>query len=151
MFELFQEAEELAGAGRPHPAECVMIGDRLSTDIAFGNAVGCRTVHVETGCETLADIPREGTMPEDLRRAHIPHFAAASLPAIIEAHRGSNRKLVGPHKLSVANPRARSVLGDVCDAVSSVTLGDAQRTIIENQRRVILGGTDSDIGCWDAL
>ena len=36
-----------------------MVGDRLSTDVAFGNGGGARTLFVETGCETVGDIPKD--------------------------------------------------------------------------------------------
>jgi 4-nitrophenyl phosphatase len=146
LFTLFQENELLSGRGLVHPSECVMIGDRLTTDIAFGNAVGCRTVHVETGCETLADIPAEGSMPEAERRAQIPQFAARSLPSIIDAYRGVKRfavngKVPGAHTLSAPTPMSRSVLGDDLEHASRSSSGSAATaySMAEVQRKILLG------------
>jgi len=88
LFRLFQESEALRGNGHVCPSECVFVGDRLSTDMAFGNNVGARTVHVTTGCETLDDVPAEGSMSEARRRKCIPQFATNSLPDLIDMHRG---------------------------------------------------------------
>lgn len=49
----------LAGAS---PEECLVIGDRLDTDIAIGNAVGARTALVLTGISTRAEA--ESAPPE---------------------------------------------------------------------------------------
>lgn len=118
MFRLFQDDEELHGLARPCPSECVMFGDRLSTDIAFGNSVGARTVHVRTGCETIQDVPAPTEMDEARRRKHIPHFFAESLPSIIEAHRGARffavagRPPRSPHVLSTTKAVTRPMLRD---------------------------------------
>jgi phosphoglycolate/pyridoxal phosphate phosphatase family enzyme len=49
----------LAGAA---PAECVVVGDRLDTDVALGKRVGARTALVLTGVSTRADV--EAAPPE---------------------------------------------------------------------------------------
>ncbi|CAJ1011030.1 putative Haloacid dehalogenase-like hydrolase/HAD-hyrolase-like/Mitochondrial PGP phosphatase [Leishmania naiffi] len=36
--------------------ECIMIGDRLTTDVAFGNATGCQSMLVLSGIEGMADV-----------------------------------------------------------------------------------------------
>lgn len=52
---------DAAGVG---PTDCVVIGDRLDTDIALGRRFGTRTALVLTGVSTMADV--EAT-PVDLR------------------------------------------------------------------------------------
>lgn len=54
---------------------CLMIGDRLTTDIAFGKNSGTRTCLVLTGCESEEDMEKTGIYPE---------FFAKSLGAIGE-------------------------------------------------------------------
>jgi ribonucleotide monophosphatase NagD (HAD superfamily) len=43
---------ELAGST---PEQCVVVGDRLDTDIGIGNRVGAKTVLVLTGVNSRAD------------------------------------------------------------------------------------------------
>mmetsp|Transcript_59984 Transcript_59984/g.69462 ORF Transcript_59984/g.69462 Transcript_59984/m.69462 type:complete len:386 (+) Transcript_59984:55-1212(+) len=65
--------------GIKDPKRCLMIGDRLSTDIAFGNGAGCRTMMVLTGCETRAHVD------EEAKRGHammLPDYIAPSLAAL---------------------------------------------------------------------
>jgi 4-nitrophenyl phosphatase len=57
---LIQAAHEL-GAG---PAESVMIGDRLDTDILAGNRAGMLTAMVLTGVSSVADIDGSGARPD---------------------------------------------------------------------------------------
>src|SRR2546423_12280512 len=47
------------------PDECLVIGDRLDTDIAIGKAVGTRTALVLTGVHTQADIAACPQLPPD--------------------------------------------------------------------------------------
>jgi len=68
----------LAVCGKPDPtllhlllrtfgvdaSETIMVGDRLTTDIAFGKAAGCATLHVLTGSETAEDSVRLGIKPD---------------------------------------------------------------------------------------
>ena len=53
---------DLARADHPQmePAACLMIGDRLDTDIAFGMNAGVDTLLVETGIHKRGDVMREG-------------------------------------------------------------------------------------------
>lgn len=46
-----------------HPEQCLMIGDRLETDIAMGIAAGMDTCLVLTGDATRADLERSGMRP----------------------------------------------------------------------------------------
>eukprot|EP00759_Apiculatamorpha_spiralis_P032422 PhF_6_TR33849/c0_g1_i1/m.49646/K19269/PGP, PGLP; phosphoglycolate phosphatase len=46
------------------PEEAIMVGDRLSTDVAFGKAAGCSTILVLTGSEKVEDIDRLGIKPD---------------------------------------------------------------------------------------
>lgn len=61
----------LANEGITDPARCLMVGDRLTTDIAFGRGMGARTLMVLTGAETLKDVERS---PAAIR----PEFVAQS-------------------------------------------------------------------------
>ena len=45
------------------PSSTLMIGDRLNTDIAFGNALGISTVLVETGVHTRQDVEKSADKP----------------------------------------------------------------------------------------
>ena len=58
-----------------------------STDIAFGNGAGCRTLLVLTGCETEEDVR---TAQAANRKAWIPQYIADSLADLMMA---SNSKL----------------------------------------------------------
>jgi 4-nitrophenyl phosphatase len=85
---LSTENEKLREAGEPplRADQCLMVGDRMSTDIAFGRSAGARTLLVETGCETVADIPSEEEAINDPagKGLLVPHFTA---PGIVEAVR----------------------------------------------------------------
>ncbi|KEG09062.1 P-nitrophenylphosphatase [Trypanosoma grayi] len=66
--------------GITDPRECLMVGDRLTTDIAFGNAAGCRTMLVLSGAETLDDVARaERSGNVDM----LPEFIAPSLTVFL--------------------------------------------------------------------
>jgi 4-nitrophenyl phosphatase len=46
-------------------ADCLMIGDRLNTDMAFGRLAGFRTLLVtETGVNTMADLEKAEQKPD---------------------------------------------------------------------------------------
>nr|CCC92546.1 unnamed protein product [Trypanosoma congolense IL3000] len=66
--------------GITDPRQCLMVGDRLTTDIAFGNAAGCRTLLVLSGVESLEDVARvEGEGNGNL----LPEFIAPSLAVLL--------------------------------------------------------------------
>lgn len=44
--------------------KCLMIGDRLTTDVMFGKNAGTKTCLVLTGCETVADMEKTGIFPD---------------------------------------------------------------------------------------
>lgn len=70
------------------PRRCLMIGDRLTTDIAFGNRVGCWTMLVLSGAESMADVERVRAEMRDKNVTaddRIPHFVADSLASLKEA------------------------------------------------------------------
>lgn len=46
------------------PAECLLVGDRLETDIEMGNRVGMTTVLVLTGVTDRADLDEASTQPD---------------------------------------------------------------------------------------
>lgn len=45
------------------PSDCLMVGDRLDTDILFGNDAGVDTLLVETGISSLKDVEKEKIVP----------------------------------------------------------------------------------------
>lgn len=47
-----------------NPGACLMVGDRLNTDVAFGDAVGMTTVLVRTGIATDADLADSDVAPD---------------------------------------------------------------------------------------
>lgn len=46
------------------PADCVVVGDRLDTDVALGERLGARTVLVRTGAHTENDVPDHDATPD---------------------------------------------------------------------------------------
>ncbi|KPA74385.1 putative p-nitrophenylphosphatase [Leptomonas pyrrhocoris] len=60
--------------------ECIMIGDRLTTDVAFGNGAGCKTMLVLSGIEGLADVERAEAEGNTLM---IPQYVADSLACFL--------------------------------------------------------------------
>lgn len=55
------------------PSRCLMIGDRLDTDIAFGKAAGFGTLLVETGINSLADA-QQATLPPEFVVPSVAHL-----------------------------------------------------------------------------
>ncbi|CCW65516.1 unnamed protein product [Phytomonas sp. EM1] len=68
--------EEIADAR----ASCLMVGDRLTTDVAFGNAAGCQTMLVLSGVEGMRDIERA---KRERRSELLPDYVADSLACFI--------------------------------------------------------------------
>lgn len=60
------------------PADCVVVGDRLDTDIALGERLGTRTVLVRTGAHDETDIENHDATPD-----HVVD-ALGDLPAVLE-------------------------------------------------------------------
>ena len=60
------------------PCRCLMVGDRLETDIAFGRACGMQTLLVETGIHTASDLPN---FPDHLH----PDFVADSVRILLDS------------------------------------------------------------------
>lgn len=72
------EREPDAVLGKPHPftrtlvfdrlgcdpADALVVGDRLDTDVAFGAGAGAATALVETGIATRADVDASGVTPD---------------------------------------------------------------------------------------
>jgi 4-nitrophenyl phosphatase len=70
-----------AAEGIKNPKEeCIMIGDRLTTDVAFGNAAGCKTMLVLSGIEGLADVHRAEAEGNTLM---VPDYVADSLACFL--------------------------------------------------------------------
>ncbi|CCW69618.1 unnamed protein product [Phytomonas sp. Hart1] len=59
---------------------CLMIGDRLITDIAFGNAAGCQTMLVLSGVEGMSDIEKA---KKEKRNDLLPDYIGDSLACFI--------------------------------------------------------------------
>lgn len=75
MAKILFEAE-----GITDPQRCLMVGDRLTTDVAFGNAAGCKTMFVLSGAETMDNV-MQAERCNDL--ALLPDFIAASLAVFL--------------------------------------------------------------------
>ncbi|EKG06037.1 p-nitrophenylphosphatase, putative [Trypanosoma cruzi] len=71
MAKVLFEAE-----GITDPQQCLMVGDRLTTDIAFGNAAGCKTMLVLSGAEKM---DRVRQAERDGHVSLLPDFIAPSL------------------------------------------------------------------------
>lgn len=56
------------------PADCLMVGDRVETDIAMGLKVGMETALVLTGASDMSSIERERVCP---------HFVIPSIAALL--------------------------------------------------------------------
>ncbi|RNF15650.1 P-nitrophenylphosphatase [Trypanosoma conorhini] len=81
MAKILFEAE-----GITDPQQCLMVGDRLTTDVAFGNAAGCKTMLVLSGAEKMDDV-REAE-----RGGHVsllPDFIAPSLSIFFASRVGA--------------------------------------------------------------
>jgi len=61
------------------PRDCVVVGDRLDTDVALGERLGARTVLVRTGVHDRGDVDDHGSDPD-----HVID-SLEDLPALIEA------------------------------------------------------------------
>jgi 4-nitrophenyl phosphatase len=64
------------------PRRCLMIGDRLSTDIAFGNGAGCQTMLVLTGCEGPKEVAAAQALGGAKQTILTPNYIADSLNAL---------------------------------------------------------------------
>ncbi|KAG5471453.1 hypothetical protein LSCM1_01542 [Leishmania martiniquensis] len=76
MAKILFEAE---GITNPRE-ECIMIGDRLTTDVMFGNAAGCLSMLVLSGVEGVADV-EEATRQG--KTALIPDYVGESLACLL--------------------------------------------------------------------
>eukprot|EP00760_Papus_ankaliazontas_P031914 PhM_4_TR5532/c0_g1_i1/m.106456 len=86
MFDILCKGVRADDRNQPiDPATTVMVGDRLTTDIAFGIASGVDTVLVLTGAETEADIARTGIRP-----THVKPGVADILSELTSSRRRDN-------------------------------------------------------------
>lgn len=76
MAKILFETEHI---GNPKES-CIMIGDRLTTDVAFGNGAGCETMLVLSGIEGLADVAKAEAEANTLM---VPHYTADSLACFL--------------------------------------------------------------------
>ncbi|GET91239.1 P-nitrophenylphosphatase, putative [Leishmania tarentolae] len=60
--------------------ECIMIGDRLTTDVAFGNVAGCQSMLVLSGAEGLVDVEEA---EKQGKTALVPKYIAESLACFL--------------------------------------------------------------------
>lgn len=74
MLDLLFEREQIKD-----PRRCLMVGDRLSTDIAFGNGSGTQTLFVLSGAESMDDVDALAAKPLEFANRHMPHFVADGL------------------------------------------------------------------------
>ncbi|CUG62955.1 Hypothetical protein, putative [Bodo saltans] len=77
MMKLLFERENIKD-----PRRCLMIGDRLSTDIAFGNGAGCQTMLVLTGCEGPKEVAAAQALGGEKQKILTPNYIADSLNAL---------------------------------------------------------------------
>ncbi|WP_410771809.1 HAD-IIA family hydrolase [Fontibacillus sp. BL9] len=63
---------------RNGPEKCLMVGDRLDTDIALGKSIGMHTALVLTGVDSRESIARTGIHPD---------YVCSSIKDILEEHR----------------------------------------------------------------
>ncbi len=61
-----ETADAVADRLEVDPADCVVVGDRLDTDVALGKRLTSRTVLVRTGAHTKADIPDHDVTPDHI-------------------------------------------------------------------------------------
>lgn len=61
------------------PEKCLMVGDRLSSDIAFGNNCGMRTLLVLTGASTLNDVEEMRKSSNSDHHNNVPSYIVQSL------------------------------------------------------------------------
>lgn len=67
--------------GIQQPREsCLMIGDRLTTDVAFGNAAGCQSMLVLSGAEGLQDVQ---AAEQSGKKSLIPDYVGDSLAVFL--------------------------------------------------------------------
>ncbi|KAH8617619.1 putative Haloacid dehalogenase like hydrolase HAD hyrolase like [Trypanosoma vivax] len=62
------------------PRVCLMVGDRLGTDVAFGNAANCRTMFVLSGAETMKEVAH-AELTGNI--ALLPDYVATSLASLL--------------------------------------------------------------------
>ena len=63
LFDIMLNAESKNGRS-VKPSECLMVGDRLTTDIAFGQSAGARTLFVLSGAEDESHVQTSGITPD---------------------------------------------------------------------------------------
>ncbi len=73
-----ETASAVAHRLKADPADCVVVGDRLDTDIALGERLGTRTVLVRTGAHDEDDVGDHDVTPD-----HVVD-ALGDLPAVLE-------------------------------------------------------------------
>jgi 4-nitrophenyl phosphatase len=83
LFDLLQ-SEERAHGNEVTPEECIMVGDRLTTDIMFGRRAGTRTLFVLTGVEHECEIPSPETAAKDpVAAQRVPDYVGESVASVV--------------------------------------------------------------------
>lgn len=76
MAKIFFAAEQIDDAKET----CIMIGDRLTTDVAFGNGAGCQSMLVLSGIEGMADVEKAEA---EGNAVMVPDYIADSLASLL--------------------------------------------------------------------
>lgn len=78
-FKSFFDVMVKNGHADMKPEKCLMIGDRLGSDIAFGNNCGMKTLLVLSGASTLqeVEIKRKSTNSDDHK--YVPSYIVTNL------------------------------------------------------------------------
>ncbi|XP_032430106.1 glycerol-3-phosphate phosphatase [Xiphophorus hellerii] len=72
------------------PERCLMVGDRLDTDILLGSACGLKTLLTLTGVSTAAEAAAHRDSGDDERRAMVPDYYVESIADLLPVLQGED-------------------------------------------------------------
>ncbi|XP_043959049.1 glycerol-3-phosphate phosphatase [Gambusia affinis] len=72
------------------PERCLMVGDRLDTDILLGSACGLKTLLTLTGVSSVAEAAAHRDSGDDERRAMVPDYYVESIGDLLPALQGED-------------------------------------------------------------